>query len=112
MISLIARLKESSASEESYFRRYLAEEDVKRIEQLLAMARSGIGREQFLKDGMYIGWTQGDMTTHRVKEEIAALLEAIFIACSADAGDGADAAVDAAWAAFADARLKRLIHCL
>lgn len=108
---LIETLKKVSETDESMFRRHLAREDLARLDKLVGMARAGMTREQFLKDGHYIGWTQGDMTTHRLKDELDALLEALFD-YSASGSEADERRVDDAWGAFAQARLHKLIHCL
>ena len=112
MIALLETLKAHAEAQDSMFKRQLALEDAKRVEKLVEMAKSGAGREQYMKDGLFIGWTQGDMTTHRVQDEIKALMAEIYDACAEDGAGGDDARIEAAWDAFIEARLKRLIHCL
>lgn len=108
---LIDDLKKLSETHESMFRRFLAREDIARLEKLMAMARSGITREQFLKDGHYIGWTQGDITTHRLKDELNVLLD-VLLDYSASGSPADEEKLETAWAEFEQARLQKLIHCL
>jgi hypothetical protein len=108
---LIEDLKKVSDSDESMFRRHLAREDIARLDKLISMARAGMTRDQFLKNGHYIGWTQNDMTTHRLKDELDALLEAL-LDYSVSGSKADEEKINDAWAAFAQARLQKLIHCL
>ena len=111
-IALLEKLRFSAAKDENLFRRQLALEDARRVKKLVDMAKSGMSRDQYMKNGLFIGWTQGDMTTHRIQDEIKMLMATIFNACSLQGGDDDNAEIDKAWAGFVDARLKRLIHCL
>lgn len=108
---LTEELKKTSETDESMFRRHLAREDLARLETLTGMARS-LKREAFLKEGLYIGWTQNDMTTHRLKDEITALLEALFDYEAQGETQSGEEGLRRAFAAFARARMQKLIHCL
>lgn len=106
----LVRLSEQS---ESYFRRALAKEDLERVDKLVALARTAADKGAYLKEGRFIGWTQNDMTTYRLTEEIDALLEAVYALQIADTPTPAlNETVAQAWERFHTARLEKLIHCL
>ncbi len=110
-MELIQRLRGIAEKSESYFQQFLAKEDLARIDKLAEMARQLDDKESFLKEGLYIGWTQNDMRTHELKDEIVPLLESLW--CYYDPESKADEqAVLKAWEAFEEKRMKTLIHCL
>lgn len=104
-------IKTKAAEEESYFRQYLAKEDLGRIERLELLAKSASDKASFLKDGQYIGWTRDDMRTHDLKDTLEPLLEAFYTAVKTP-GKDADDRLEAAWDTFNKDRLEKLIHCL
>ena len=73
-------LENISQTSESYFRRALAKEDVARIDKLTALFMASEDKAAFIKEGRFIGWTQNDITTYRLTEEIDVLLDAIYAA--------------------------------
>ena len=102
-----------SENSESYFRRALAKEDVARIDTLIVLVGTAADKAAFMKDGRFIGWTQNDITTYRLTEEIDVLLEAIYARLtSASPSETEDIAVMDAWNIFHKERLEKLIHCL
>lgn len=106
-------LENLSLNSESYFRRALAKEDVARIDRLIALFTASADKAAFMKEGRFIGWTQNDMTTYRLTDEINTLLEAIHARQSSDVvTDEHEQAVGEAWEVFHAARLEKLIHCL
>ncbi len=111
-MELLDRLKQAATSDESFFRRHLAKEDIARLEKLHALALASADVEEFRKSGFYLGWTQADMRTHDLRESLLVLLDAYF--SSARHPDDADQErlLCAAWEAFDRDRLKKLLHCL
>ncbi|MCA8887700.1 MAG: hypothetical protein KDA46_02650 [Parvularculaceae bacterium] len=110
-MSLTQRLEEIAKNDESIFRRQLAKEDLARLLKLEALAANAADLNAFRKEGLYIGWTQGDMRTHDLRDSIEALLDA-FYAAHLNHSPEAEQALAAAWDAFHRDRLKKLIHCL
>ncbi|MEZ5895716.1 MAG: hypothetical protein R3C40_04475 [Parvularculaceae bacterium] len=110
-IPLTQRLEEIANNDESIFRRQLAKEDLTRFSRLEALAANATDVNVFRKDGLYIGWTQGDMRTHDLRDSIETLLDA-FYAARLNHSPEAEQKLAAAWDAFHRDRLKKLIHCL
>lgn len=109
---LLEQLNEIAENSESLFRRALAKEDLKRFDKLSVLYPACADLAAFIKDGMYIGWTQNDMKTHEMRETLTALLEAYHAYRSDEADPALEARLDEAWAAFTKDRLEKLIHCL
>ncbi len=109
-MKLIEYLNSQIANEESYFRKYLAKEDLARIEKLLTMARE-FSREKYHKDGFLIGWSKDDMRTHELKETLIPLMDRVFDFV-ANPIEETDNAALTAWHDFHAQRLRVLIHCL
>ena len=94
------------------FRRALAKEDAARIRKLCELAATEASKEEYMKNGLYIGWTRDDMRTWELKEQLDPLMEAIFAYQRAEDPAGLDEEIDSAWAIFNQHRMKILVHCL
>ena len=109
---LVDEMKRQLEAEESMFRAQLLREDIGRLQNLGAMARRHETLESFAKEGLYIGWTQGDLRTHELREPIAALLAAIYAYETGGRSDQQDRSVRAAWQVFDRERMEKLLGCL
>ncbi len=109
---LRTELEQRVESEESLFRAQLLREDIARLRRLEAMAREHADLESFAKDGLYIGWTQGDFRTHELVEPIQALLAAFHAYETGGRSGAQDQALRAAWEAFDRQRMEKLLGCL
>lgn len=94
------------------FRRALAKEDAARIRKLCELAASAGSLDAYMKDGMFIGWTRGDLRTGELKEELEPLMKAIFAFQNSPGAEGLDEAITAAWGPFDRHRIRTLVHCL
>jgi hypothetical protein len=94
----------------SYFRAALLREDVARFVRLRELAARSASLDDFLKHGLYTGWTRNDMRNAEIKLEIEAVLRALFAYERGGRGDGDDQALRAAWREF-DARRLKLAGC-
>jgi len=88
-------------------------EDIRRSQRLEKLAEETGSHEEFLKEGLYIGWTPDDLRTHEFKDELEPLLNAVYLGCrgEGDAGE-LDQWIDEAWRVFGAKRLERLVGCL
>lgn len=109
---LIEDMERWIETEESLFRAQLLREDVARLRKLFTLAQSQETFEAYAKEGLYIGWTQGDFHTHQLKDTIEALMAAVHAYETGGRGDEQDRAVREAWAVFHRTRLEKLVHCL
>ncbi len=109
---LIEELESLLANEESMFRAQLMREDVARLKTLVDLAGHHADREAYVKAGTYIGWTNGDIRTHELLEELVPLLQAVHAYALGGRTPELDIAVRDAWDAFHIARMRKLIHCL
>lgn len=111
-MQLLDQLDETAANAESMFRRILAKEDAARLRKLCDMANEAATLEDYLKNGLYIGWTRDDMRTWELKEQLDPLMQAIYTLRHAPDTAGVEDAINAAWASFNQHRMKILVHCL
>ncbi len=111
-MKLLDMMRERAAKEDSYFQAALMREDVTRLEKMCAIAKACETMAQFEKDGLFVGWTQGDLRTGELKEPLAPLMAAIYAYQHGDQSAAADDAILAAWASFNPQRMKILVHCL
>jgi hypothetical protein len=109
---LVSEMEQRLETVESVFRAQLLREDIARLRRLEALAREHATLETFAKEGLYIGWTQGDFRTHELKEPLEALLAAFHAYETGGRGDEQDRALRAAWAAFERQRMDKLLGCL
>jgi hypothetical protein len=103
-MQLLRDLERHLASEESLFRRQLLREDIARLRKLQDLAKSSADRDSFMKSGTRLGWTQGDARTGEIREQLEALLQAVY--------EGNEARVTEAWNELHRARMERLLGCL
>ena len=109
---LLETLQRLAAEEQSPFRAQLLREDIARLKQLQALARSAPDLASFRQLGKRIGWTQGDLRTHELRAPLEALLETVY-ACETGTADPAqEDRVDAAWRDLHRTRMERLLGCL
>jgi len=111
-MKLIEMMKQRAQSEQSYFRAALLREDIARLEKLLALAHTCESLEDFEKDGLFIGWTQGDLRTGELKAPLLPLMAAIFAYVNGPEDETMEQAIVARWADFNAQRMKILVHCL
>lgn len=109
---LIDELEALLNKEESMFRAQLLREDVVRLRKLADLARENGDREAYVKAGMYIGWTSGDIHTHELKDELEPLLDAMYAYATGGGTDEQDQALRTSWDAFHIARMRKIVHCL
>ena len=109
---LVAELERRLDTEESVFRAQLLREDIARLRRLESLAREHADLEGFAKEGLYIGWTQGDFRTHELKAPLEALLAAFHAYETGGRSDEQDRALRAAWANFDRERMEKLLGCL
>lgn len=111
-MKLLEMLQEQAEVEESYFRKALLREDIGRVETMMEKAQSASTEAAYMKDALYIGWTQGDLRTVELKETLQPLMQAVFARMQEGESPKADDRVLARWHEFAKQRMKVLIHCL
>jgi hypothetical protein len=111
-MKLLKLMQERASGEESYFRAALLKEDIVRLEKLRTLARSSQTVEQLMQDGLYVGWTQGDLRTGELKEPLAPLMASVFAYEHGDTSEAMDAKILDNWAVFNKQRMKILVHCL
>ena len=111
-MKILEDLERQLETEESYFRQHLIKEDVERLRTLSNLCRECTDADAFMKSGLRVGWTQGDMMTHRLKEFIEPLLEAIYDLETMEWTEEREEAVACAWRRFDHARMEKLIRCL
>lgn len=111
-MKLLDQLEETAANAESFFRRVLAKEDAARIRTLCDLADEATSMEDYLKRGLYIGWTRDDMRTWELKDQLTPLMEAIFALRHSAETESLERKIDAAWVVFNEHRMRVLVHCL
>ncbi len=109
---LLEEMEQRQETEESYFRAHLLREDIARLRKLETLIGEQDSLEGFLKEGLYIGWTQGDFRTHELKQPLEALLAAFHAYETGGRSDEQDASLRSAWQAFDRERMEKLIGCL
>ncbi len=111
-MKLIDMMKARATVEDSYFRAALLREDIARLEKLMRIASDCENLAQFEKDGLFVGWTQGDLRTGELKEPLAPLMAAIFGYQHGDTSDAMEEKIIDLWMDFNQQRMKILVHCL
>lgn len=110
---LVERMKNEVERLDSMFQAHLMGEDIARIERLADMAHTSKDRADFLKQGLFAGWTKDDMRTFELKEPINAFLDALWDYTHHSApGEDLERRLEATWIVFNKARMKVLIGCL
>lgn len=107
---LISFLEQRLQGEIGMFQAQLVREDITRLQKLEALAAESDTLEDFLKAGLYIGWTKGDFRTHELKEPLTVLLEEIYAGEREPDHDPSKLA--ALWQAFEAVRMEKLVGCL
>lgn len=112
-MQLLEAMENAVDREESIFRAQLMREDIGRLRRLEELAQRAATRDEFFKEGLYVGWTPDDLRTHEFKEELEPLLDAIYLRCRGE-GEAVelDRQIDDAWRVFDAKRLERLVGCL
>ncbi len=111
-MKLVKTLENIISGNKGYVQTQLAKEDLARIEKLRELAKTCNNAEQMEKDGLYIGWTQGDIRTHELADSLKPLIRAIYRYENGENTQKLDDEILAIWANFHTHRLKTLIHCL
>lgn len=109
---LVEEFERRLAGEQSPFQAQLLREDIVRLGKLQALARSELDPGAFENAAMHIGWTQGDLRTHEIREPLAALLARVYEYERGARNDEQEARIDAAWVVVHRARMERLVGCL
>ena len=82
-----------------------------RLQHLNELAEQHPSYEAYEREGLFIGWTQGDFRTTELHDTLKPLLKALHRAKKTPAkGDHEE--VRACWIAFNQERSKRLVGCL
>ena len=111
-MELLELLKLRLAKEQSIFQKQLLNEDIARLETLQWLAEKHNTKSEFIEEGMYIGWTKGDMRTAELKEPLEILLSKLFDSRNDRKQHHTESEVIQAWINFNNARFEKLVHCL
>lgn len=111
-MQLIADLEAALVDEESYFRTHLMKEDIARLRTLEGLVASTESCDDFIREGIGIGWTQNDMRTHQIKDALVAFLASFHAFETGDKAPEDNARLQAAWRTFDAERMEKLIRCL
>lgn len=101
-------LAAESGQTDSYFRAALAREDQARLAKLRQLVAQAGTVEQFVKEGLFVEWTAGDLRSKELASAFEPFARALWIAEREGQYDG----LMAAWNAFNAERMRVLIHCL
>ncbi len=105
---LIDELERHLAVESSLFRAQLLREDIARLRQLDALARSSLDAEGYRRAGRRLSWTASGARTHELDEALERLLDAVR---ATQLEDG-DTRVREAWSELTRLRLQTMVGCL
>ena len=111
-MKLLSMMRERAGTEDSYFQAALLREDVQRLEKLCTIAEECETLERFHKDGLYVGWTKGDLRTGELKEALTPFMEAFYAYAHGDKTPAREEEILGTWADFNQQRMKILVHCL
>jgi hypothetical protein len=111
-MNFVEELESRLAGEESMFRAQLLREDVARLRRLIELADKHGDRDEFRKAGAYIGWTNGDMRTHELMDQLTPLLDAMYDWRRGEQAPEAEQALRSAWDDFHIERIRKLLQCL
>src|SRR5690606_9171177 len=106
LMRLIEQLEAAHAAEQSVFRAQLIKEDIARLRTLAELAAKASSPEDFVRQGLLIGWTLGDARTFELRPALVPLLMAFHAAGLG--GEEAEARLASAWQAFDSFRMERL----
>ncbi len=110
-MTLLEELTAVMERTESVVQKQLLREDIARLQHLNGLAEKFPAYEDYEREGLFIGWTQGDFRTTELHGTLKPLLKALHEAIHA-AGGTAHEDVRARWIAFNQERSKRLVGCL
>lgn len=108
-MKLLQMLQDRAKNEQSYFQQALLREDIARIETLIEKAKAADDLPNLIKNGLYIGWTKGDLRTGELKQFLEPFMAAVF---ALQHGGNDEQAVIDHWIVFNRERMKTLVHCL
>ncbi len=111
-MKLLSLLQSRAADEESYFRKALLGEDIARLGVLMERAKAAPDLAHLMKEGLYIGWTKGDLRTGELTQVLRPLMAAVFALQHGQSDAQSEQEAIDCWIAFAKARMEILIHCL
>ncbi len=111
-MKLIRALETVINEGDSFIQIHLAKEDLARVKKLCELAKTAQTPQEMEKDGLYIGWTQGDIRTHELADDLKPLIRAIYDFEKLDGPAEIDDRIMKYWANFHTNRLKTLVHCL
>ncbi len=111
MLKLIQELRDTSATLDSIVQAQLMKEDIARLEQVRKLAQVSEGYEDFEKEALFKGWTQGDFRTPELYGTLKPFLRAAHDSLIAQ-GQNADDRVRQCWIAFNQDRTRKLVGCL
>ena len=111
-MQLIQTLNNIINGDAGYVQTQLAKEDLKRLEKLQELAKSCENEAEMQKQGLYIGWTNGDIRTHELAVPLKQLIKAIYAYENGEKTAELDDKITNIWVNFHQLRLKVLIHCL
>lgn len=106
---LIESLKAHQASEQSYFRSYLLNEDIARLERVITLARESADSAAFQKAAYFQGWSADDMRTGELLPALTPFLDSVWKFAREG---GPENAVTETWHALDQLRMERLLGCL
>ena len=111
-MKLIKDLEDLVEQETSPVQKQLLSEDINRLNKIWEMSATNFDQQAFLKAGLFIGWTNGDLRTAELKEPIENLLSTIFKLRQEGSSEENDSQVRDAWIKFIHMRMEKLVHCL
>ena len=111
-MKLLSMMQKRASKEESYFQAALLREDAQRLEKLCTIADACETLARFHKDGLYVGWTKGDLRTGELKEALVPFMEALYAFSHGDKSEAREDEILRTWSAFNQQRMKILVHCL
>jgi hypothetical protein len=82
------------------------------MQRLEALARESVDLDAFVRDGMRIGWTQGDARTQELRAPLQRLLELVFRSERGGADEQMERDLRDAWTTLHNFRMERLVGCL
>jgi len=110
-MNLSEELKKVMARTESVVQKQLLLEDITRIERLEELVEACPSYEEFERQGLFLGWTQGDFRTTELHGSLKPLLRTLHQAINLPS-DSAHEELRTCWIAFNQDRSKRLVGCL
>ena len=111
-MELIHALESRAEQEISPFQKQLLFEDIERLKKIWELCDIHKDQQEFIKAGLFIGWTKGDLRTAELKEPIENLLQSIFKLRLKGANEETEGEVREAWIKFIQIRMEKLVHCL